>query len=137
MNTLPCKSRREYRVYCKQANAAFFKEVGNGKVMVEYIRNYQVSSTFSLEESAPVGVMVAYLDDSGVVKFGFSFKHSTKEKHFDKPIGLHKAIERARLFDTFPGDNYRIPDRCIETVDEFMEAAIDRLTLPKTQCSPS
>jgi hypothetical protein len=104
-----------------------------GRALVQYIRG--PGSRHSLRFGAyryfrgnPEGVMVAYRDSLGYIRFGFSFKHSKKEQAFDKPVGLRKAIERAEVCHTADDKSYNIPRRYIKFINEFKFRATERLT---------
>jgi hypothetical protein len=130
-------SRKEYREQCKRDNVDFLQET-QGRAMVQYLRSpgHFHYPTFrqamklppQYHRGDPRGVMVAYRDGLGNIRFGFSFKHSTLEKVFDKPVGLRKAIERAEVHLTADQKPYSIPSRYKRQIDQFVSRATERLT---------
>lgn len=123
-------SRQVYRDYCKHENKVFVEKMGN-RLRVEYIRepDYLVKAPYltlggmKYVKGKLLGTMVAVRGEDGIIKFGFSFKHPTLEKVFDKAIGLRKAIERAEQDDF----GYNIPSRYDDVIDDFIERAHARL----------
>lgn len=130
----PWKSREEYRLACRRENADFLKDF-QGRSIVTYIRGPGRKREIHLDPARnttyfrgnPEAVMVAFKNADGNIQFGFSFKHPTAERVFEKPIGLRKAIQRAEAYMTSAENPYNVPTRYGAIVDEFMCQATERL----------
>jgi hypothetical protein len=130
-------SRKEYREQCKRENVNFLQDM-QGRTMVQYLRSPGRFDYPTFRQAMklppfyhrgdPKGVMVAYRDALGHVRFGFSFKHSKLERVFDKAVGLRKAIERAEVHQTTDEKPYEIPSRYQKQINTFMSRATERLT---------
>jgi hypothetical protein len=98
-------SRASHVEFCKKSN----QEVLNNKFLLKYKRDSKGNRT---------GVIISFRDNDGVVKVGWS-KCNTKLESFDKHIGIHKAIECARM--TNP---HNIPHSIKRDLVEMQERAL-------------
>ena len=107
-------SRKEYVEYCKRANAQMINSVGQSNFRIFYPRD---------TAGNPVGVFVSVRYPDGFINNGFSAKHSTREKTFNKAIGLNIALRRALGLKSFGN----LPDRLVDEFAEFQYRAEQRL----------
>ncbi len=87
-------------------------------MLVQYIRD---------RKQRPVGVVVAYRSNQGLVKVGYS--KCNPEDHFDKREGLNMALKRAVPVDTASVPVYaaNLPQSVRSTFEIVAERALRRL----------
>lgn len=144
-------TREAFRDYAKRENVAFL-EANKGRVVIEYVREavytaYKVGKSPPKRRGQPNAVLVAYKEDDGTIRLGWSAARSAvidgwgkvieKGDNFDKIEGLWRAIRRAssqgrpvkkvprrlRDGDSFLGVLY--PGQV--TISEFIERATEEL----------
>lgn len=133
---LGLKSYDDYINYCKAMNKTYLDGLRNEKrfYYIQYVRcPPALAGTIdtliekdSYGKTSPEGVMIAVEDNHGRLVFGWSARHTLRERRpFNKAVALHKAMNKITLANSngVGIDQTRLPAKLVPSLARFMMTA--------------